>query len=271
MKSPPKPVQKPRRNVYAPQQSQPLLPEQPTGGIQLVRTGVPLYRDVATAIERAIREGHWKPGDQIPTEPELEAQFGASRGTLRVAVGELVRKGLLLRQAGRGTFVLGPSFNSMERYFRYENPTGEPRLLHQNRLVERKLVKADARVAGALGVAPGSRVAFIRRLRTHKGEPFLIVDSFFPMDIWKMVGKADLEARRIYDSFRDKCGVYVVSADEYLHAGIVTDEQAALLCIPKGSAVIRLERIAHTFAGRPIEYRQAVGHGDRFHYHVRLE
>jgi len=239
--------------------------------IQLIRTPGPLYRDLTAALERAIKDGVWKPGDQIPTEPELEAQFGASRGTLRMAVSELVRKGMLHRQAGRGTFVIGPSFKSMERYFRYEDADGDPRILPRHTVLSQRRVRADARTARALGLAQGDEVAFVRRLRHYQEEPFLVVDSFFPMDVWQLIGEADLNAHRLYDIFRDECGLYIVSADEYLRAGLADKQEAGLLRIPKGSAVIRLERIAHTFEARPVEYRRAVGHSDRFHYHVRLE
>lgn len=239
--------------------------------LQLVRTAAPLYRDVAAALERAIRDGVWKAGDQIPTEAELESRFQSSRGTLRMAVAELVRRGLLHRQAGRGTFVLGPTFDSLERYFRYESLPGQSPIAPSNQVIEKGVVNADAETAAALGVAPRARVGFLKRLRMNHGEPFLLVDSYFPTEVWNEIARADLATHPLYDLFKNRFGLYVVSADEFLRADLVSAKEAKLLKITQGNAVIRLERTAFTFESRPIEFRRAVGRADRFRYHVRLE
>jgi GntR family transcriptional regulator len=238
--------------------------------IEFTRTEAPLYRDVSNALERAIANGVWKPGDQIPTEAELETQFSASRGTLRMAISELVRKRLLHRQPGSGTFVLGPSFKSLERYFRCESLASDPRIVPQNRLLDQQIVSADDGVAAALGIAPDTEVAYVRRLRSHQNEPFLIVDSFFPMAIWETIATVDLGSPSLYDEFKQDFGLYVICVDEYLRADLANDAEAALLRIGVGNAVIRVERTAFTFAERPVEYRRAAGRADRFRYHVRL-
>jgi GntR family transcriptional regulator len=239
--------------------------------LRLHRTGAPLYRDVAAALERAIRIGVWARGEKIPTEVELETQFGASRGTLRAAIGELVRKGLLYRQAGRGTFVLGSSFSSLERYFRYERMALDAQIIVRNEVLDKRVTVADAQSAAALHVAPGSRIGCVRRLRLHETEPFLIIDSYFPPSIWDRIEDADFTIHPLYDTLKDKFELFVVSADEYLRPSLASAEEAGLMQIAPGSAVIRLERIAYTFDAQPIEYRRATGRGDRFRYHVRLE
>lgn len=238
--------------------------------LRLRRTAAPLYRDVAAALERALHEGVWKAGERIPTEPELEHRFGASRGTIRQAIGELVREGWLLRQAGRGTFVLGPSFESLERFFRYESLAGAPPLAPTNRVLDQAIMPADADVAACFGVAVGAEVAWVRRLRCNGSEPFLLVDSFFPMDVWGVVRDADFTHHPLYDLFKNVYGQFVVRAEEFLRAGLATGEEAGLLGIAKRDPVIRIERDARSFEDRPIEFRRATGRADRFRYHARL-
>lgn len=238
---------------------------------EFVRTAAPLYRDVAAALERRIRSGSWKPGDQIPTEARLEREFGTSRGTLRMAVAELVKRRLLHPQPGRGTFVLGPSFNSLERFFRYESVDEPARLAPTNRVLKRESIPAAAATAAALGIATGTEVGYVRRLRRHRDRPFLLIDSYFPHDDWLRFADADFERHSLYDQLRDDFGVYVIAADEYLRADLANASEARWLQIPPRSAVIRIERTAVTFERRPIEFRRAVGRADRFRYHVRLE
>jgi len=240
-------------------------------GTEFQRTAAPIYRDVTTVLERRIRSGAWKPGDQIPTEAQLEREFSTSRGTLRKAIYELVRLGLLHPQPGRGTFVTGPSFQSLERFFRYEGLDASAPLTPDNKVLKRGVRVADAAIATALGIERRAKVGYVRRLRMQKGEPFLLIDSYFHMDAWRRIETDDFAGYPLYDVFKDRHGLYIVSADEYLQAGIVSAAEATLLRIPARSAVIRLKRTACTFENQPVEFRLATGRGDRFRYHVRLE
>ena len=69
----------------------------------------PLYRQLAQHLESAIRSGALKPGDRLESEELLVRRFAVSRITVRLAVDELVRKQLIVRQQGKGTFVTLPA------------------------------------------------------------------------------------------------------------------------------------------------------------------
>src|SRR6187551_173235 len=69
----------------------------------------PLYRQLAGVLERAIRNGRLKPGDRLDSETVLTGRYGVSRITLRQAVQSLVKKQILLRKQGKGTFVTAPA------------------------------------------------------------------------------------------------------------------------------------------------------------------
>ena len=65
----------------------------------------PRYHQVYVTLRTWVRDGTYKPGEQIPTEPQLCEVFGVSRITVRKAIDNLAKEGWLLRQQGRGTFV----------------------------------------------------------------------------------------------------------------------------------------------------------------------
>jgi 5-formyltetrahydrofolate cyclo-ligase len=81
----------------------------------------PLYRRVISELERLILEGPIGEETQLPPEWALVERFGVSRGTLRRAIADLEQRGLLWREAGRGTFV---------------NPAARLRRIVWDRLVE---------------------------------------------------------------------------------------------------------------------------------------
>ncbi|KPJ54096.1 MAG: hypothetical protein AMS16_04945 [Planctomycetes bacterium DG_58] len=67
------------------------------------------FRKIADHYERLIRTGELKPGHRLVTEPKLARELGVARTTLRRAFGILVRKGLITRKPGHGTFVASAS------------------------------------------------------------------------------------------------------------------------------------------------------------------
>ena len=60
---------------------------------------------VASLFEENIRNGVWSAGLKLPTERELERQFGVPRYKLRKLLKELEAAGKITRHVGRGSFV----------------------------------------------------------------------------------------------------------------------------------------------------------------------
>ena len=64
-----------------------------------------LYEQIVQQIEDSVLKHELKPGDQLPAERELAAQFGVSRTAVREAIKALREKGLVEAYTGRGTFI----------------------------------------------------------------------------------------------------------------------------------------------------------------------
>ena len=64
----------------------------------------PLYDQLVDILTEKI-DHEYRAGDMIPSERELSERYGLSRTTVRLALQELERLGLVVRQHGRGTFV----------------------------------------------------------------------------------------------------------------------------------------------------------------------
>ncbi|MDT7835574.1 FadR/GntR family transcriptional regulator [Aquabacterium sp. OR-4] len=73
----------------------------------------PAYKAVSAAIERAIVDGALPPGAALPTEHELSDRFGVHRSTVREAIRQVEREGLLQRGEGRRLFVCLPGVHDL--------------------------------------------------------------------------------------------------------------------------------------------------------------
>lgn len=131
------------------------------------------WRDIRAAIKQDIESGMLEPGQKLPTEPELALAYGAGRHTIRRAVTELGKEGLLSVEQGRGTFVqcrprltyaIGPR-TRMRR-----NMGAQGRDVSSERLGAERL-PADSRIAQALGLEPGTEVIATRRRSFVDGVP----------------------------------------------------------------------------------------------------
>ena len=124
----------------------------------------PLHAIIAGRAEARIRTGEWAPGDQLPPERELCRDLAVSRATLRQALGELERRGLVTRHQGRGTFVALPP-DRVDRVVASDGTSPTGRLHHRVILVTGSTGIA---AAGARRfAAEGARVFVTSRTADH--------------------------------------------------------------------------------------------------------
>lgn len=233
---------------------------------------LPRYQQMRDDIAARINRREWRPGDLIPSEAELAAQFGVAIGTVRKAIDQLVADGVLERQQGRGTFVRRARFNSsLFRFFRFQSESGERRI-PQSRIIRRKAVAAPSAVASALRLTPGEPVISLSRLRLIDGEPLLAEEIWLPKSRFEAVLglRPDDFGDLLYPLYEERCGQVVVSADEDLSVETATAMQARLLGLEAGAPLIVIERLAFDLERQPIEWRRSRGPATRFRYHVEI-
>ncbi|MGH3067264.1 MAG: GntR family transcriptional regulator [Streptosporangiaceae bacterium] len=66
---------------------------------------VPRYRQIAEILAGRIESGKLEPDRPIPSEAQIQQEFGVARETARKAVGILRERGLVVTVPGMGTYV----------------------------------------------------------------------------------------------------------------------------------------------------------------------
>jgi len=232
---------------------------------------VPLYYQVKKRFADLIRCGNLKPGDIIPPEQKLCSELGVSRGTVRMAIGELVQEGTLRREQGRGTFIAGPRLDkSLLAYFKFADKDTSEEIIPESKIITIENVSPPLEVAKALAITSKETVVRIKRLRTVKGVPFIFQISFFPKKHFPRLDRINTNVTSLYNFITDRYGIHIMAVEEYLTAGIPDDEARGMIGLEDDSPVIIIERIAFSINERPVEFRRSVGSADRYHYRVRL-
>ena len=228
-------------------------------------SGPPAYAQIEGRLAQAISAGDLAAGERLPPERELARRLGVSRMTLRQALDDLERRGLLVRVVGRhgGTFVAEPK---VERDLTVL--AGLSRQLQgQGRLAGARLVRAEPgpaspREAGALGLPEGDPVFEIVRVRLSDGRPLALERSVLPAGPFPGLLELPLDGS-LYELMEGKYGRRPARALERLEPVAAGPEEAELLEVKPGAPMMLVERTAFDDGGAPVEWALDVFRGDR--------
>lgn len=206
---------------------------------------VPFYFQLKDVLEREILDSHWLPGEQVPSESKLCDHFGLSRTTVRQALDELERDGLIRRERGRGTFVAEPGasafLQSTAGFFEEASRLGHE---VRSRVLRREIAPLPAWATSALSLPEGSDGLVLERLRSLDGAPVMYVHNFLPERYASAVLDADLETGSLYATLREAYDLQVAGGRRTLHAAAAEEDIARLLQVDPGSPLLVLESIS---------------------------
>ena len=118
---------------------------------------VPHWRQIELSLRERIAA--LAPGDPLPSDAELCAEFGVSRMTARNAMQKLADEGLVMRVPGRGSFVAEPpTHRRADRLMTFSREMERRGRRPTSRVLDREIRPATLQEATALGVAQGEPV-----------------------------------------------------------------------------------------------------------------
>jgi GntR family phosphonate transport system transcriptional regulator len=217
--------------------------------------GVALWRLITRAIESEIAAGSLAPGARLPTEAQLAQRFAVNRHTVRRALEELQRSGLVRVEQGRGSFVAEDSLDyeiaartRFSEWIRRHNkePSGS--------LISLREIPADSTVATALGLRIGAKVVLLERLGMADGRPVSLSAHHFPAarfpGLFARLGQGGTISEALAD-----CGL----ADYRRQSTRVTarlplPQEASLLRTPRNRPLLVTENINVDAQGAITEY-----------------
>ncbi|MGC1354620.1 MAG: GntR family transcriptional regulator [Xanthobacteraceae bacterium] len=230
----------------------------------------PRYRQVAQTLINEIAAGHYPVGDLMPTEMELCEQFGASRFTVRQAIKQLVELGLVSRQAGVGTKVLGrePKSNYrqvMQGIADLRQYTADTELeIHDQQMVT---VRGD--LSATLEASEGEnwlRIEGIRRLGDRKAPPICLTEIYIHPAFRSVRDLGGRSTVPIYIRIEEQFGERVMEIQQQISAAALTKRIAGLLDAKPGSPALIANRSYRNQRGELIEVALSTHPADRFSY-----
>jgi GntR family transcriptional regulator len=210
------------------------------------------YLHIAGELRRRIAAGEIAAGRLLPSESELAADHRASRVTVRKALAELKKDGIIDSRQGFGWYVVNAPLRQSLR----DLTTIERQILAAGRRPGRELVRfAFVPTPPALvEVLRTDSVLEIGRIDRVDGQPFATATVWVRADLAAGLSPRALEQRPL----SEQLGVELGGATETITAVSATRQDAELLQVPKAAPLLRIERTTSDTGGRPVLRSEAL-------------
>ena len=170
---------------------------------------MPLHAQVSEQIRARIVAGEWPPHYRLRSEPELAAEFGISRGTLRRALATLIRDGLLVQVRGRGTYVTSTAIEPSiaQKLTTLAEDFARQGVEASTEVRASEVISAPSPVAALLDLRPGKPVLRLERLRSTSAGPVAWLVNYVRVDLAPGLERLDLVNRSLFGVLENEYGL----------------------------------------------------------------
>jgi GntR family transcriptional regulator len=210
------------------------------------------------------------PGTPVAPERTLSQRFNVSRTTVRQALHDLAVEGRIVRQQGRGTFVAPPKVTQPMQLASYTATMAAQGRRPGSQVVDVSVVDAEAEVAERLGLAAGSSVVRVERLRVADDEPMAVETVYLDNGRFDGIAAELVADSSLYAVLESRYGVVPASAEETIETVLAPPAAARLLGTDPATPMLLLTRSSRDADGQPVEYVRSLYRGDRFRFTTRL-
>jgi GntR family transcriptional regulator len=241
-------------------------------------TATPLYLQLRDELKKSIQDGTISKGERLPSERELCSQYSVSRITVRQALNELEKSGLIYTVQGKGTFVHVPLLNQgLLKVISFGQSLQEKGIQGFTEIHEYNDPTEDCNARYILcGDDQEQEIVQLMLRGFAAGEPVVLYSSFFSQNIGREMHQRAAEMATEMQPFStfdlySRIGVQIERIDQQIEAMNADEELAALLKISPGDALLILESILFGKDDMPVEYKKAYYRSDKYSFNVKRE
>lgn len=232
---------------------------------------LPAYAQLKNILKAKVESGFY--GSTLPSETELAKQYHVSKHTVRRALLELEKEGMIIKRRGRvAVTVKGENF--FREYARellsFTEEMQRKGLISSSKVLRFEKALPDSEVCKMLNLEEGEEVVILERVRYGSGEPFNIGTSFLPHRMVPGIFSFDFSQESLHRILRTHYGIELVMADESFEPAMPTPTEAQLLHISQSVPILLMKGVIYSIEGIPVEYFHLKFRGDKARFSVRV-
>ena len=231
---------------------------------------LPLYAQLKETLITAVTRGELRPGDRLPSQRGLCQRYGMSHMTVRRAINELINEGAIFAIPGKGLYVAEPKQDAETGpLIGFSEDMALRGMVASSELLGGEIIGASTVVARMLDVSVDAPVIYLRRLRLADGVPIAIQTSYLPYALCPGLLSHDLAHGSLYAVLRERYRLLLAEGSTTVEAATADAEQARLLTLQVGAALLIVEQLTLLDNQRVVEFTRTAYRGDRYRLRVR--
>ena len=224
---------------------------------------MPLYHQLADILLAKIRAGEYPLGSRIPSEHQLAQSYGIGRPTARQATDLLVRKRILVRRRGAGTFVRAKE-NEVDLF----SLAGTISSFHKKGLPVTTSILERTRLQ-AISHDPenpfsGQQAYFLSRLSRVAEKPVLIEDIYLHAAIFAGIEAIDLSGQSLSRIVEERYYIRPSGGKQNFRIGYIAGEKAEHLAVDVSTPILLVKRFLHFIQAENAIYAELFCRTDQF-------
>lgn len=237
-----------------------------------IESNKPLYLQVEADIRNSILQKKYRSGQKLPTENELSEQYKVSKITIRKAMSNLAKDGLVQKVQGKGTFI---SYKKdkllLNRSRGFQDSLNDYGHSSKHKILNISLLTADDDIASKLQIAKGTSMFFLERLIWEDVSPIAIDSIYLPEKDFPDFMKYIAEDKSFYQTLQENYGIAPAKSVLEINGIIATKELSELLQCNMGDPLFHIEKIGYQINEQPIHYSITTVRCDRVSYIVSTD
>ena len=188
------------------------------------------YQEIFNDLQEKITNGRYQAGFLLPTEKDLQEQYGVSRDTVRKALRLLTEKGLIQKVQGRGSQVLKQELLNfpVSGLTSYKELVDSLHLNSQTRVIDLELLTVDEQTALQTGFSEGSQVWRVLRTRSIDGVISVLDLDYLAQDCVPDLTK-EIAENSIYSYLEEDLGLDISYAQKEITIQASTERERLLM------------------------------------------
>ncbi|MEG0577630.1 MAG: GntR family transcriptional regulator [Bacilli bacterium] len=233
---------------------------------------LPMHQQLYIILKDKIQSGLYKEETIIPSESEIQKEYGISRITVRRAVSDLEHDGYVSKKRGVGAVVL-----SQKKYkdsFLFSGFTDDAKNRGEipgSIILDCKEIEANVKVSEMLRIELGEKIGYLKRLRLLNGRIVGLHETYISLRYGFHIIDSDFNSLTSLYDFYDKHGIELGYADETIEAKMPSAAIKNELYMDETQPVFYRERTTYDSSGDIVEYSQNYYKADSYKYYVHLD
>lgn len=216
----------------------------------------PYYRQISEWIREKVVTREWEINHQLPSEEDLSKELGVSRGTIRRAISDLIKEGILIQIQGKGTFVAEKkvSYPFGQELVSFAESMERNGLNFTTKVLEMKTITANELMQEKFSIKENNKVLFLKRLRYIDGEPVILIENYINLKICPGIDQVNFEKSTLFDSIESLSQQKIGFGKRQFNAIGLDEEKAELLSLTINTPVLFLDQITYLDDMMPVEF-----------------